>query len=316
MFRVEIRTTLAALALVVGTAAVASADDLYVAGDSGQIWRFDTDDGTLDNPVSGGDGTVNGLVLQGRDALAASSDGSVYRIDLDTGVIENSFEVQGNPLTLVRWGDTLYLTTDNGDVQWIEASDGTLIDTYYLHDSQRASVMFGGTIFIGSWSTFVYKSPAGLMNFQFFTVCGGTVNSMATDGIDLLIGTREGTIYVFDATTGDYKVTYPVPSNCVGLEYTDGSLFVAGSDGRIHRMNLATGEIERVYDTGLTITAMARDDACAADFNGDGEVSTLDCLAFLNAWMAQDPSADMDDNGVINTQDVLVFLNAFTAGCE
>jgi len=61
---------------------------------------------------------------------------------------------------------------------------------------------------------------------------------------------------------------------------------------------------------------MAGADACAADFNADGEISILDFLAFLNAWNDQDNTADMDRNGVINTQDFLVFLNAFTAGCE
>ncbi len=316
MFCAQTRKTLAAFAVVAGLAAAGLAEDLYVAGDSGQIWHLDTDTGTLANPVSFGGGTVEGLVLQGRDVLAASSDGNVYRVNLDTGITESSFGAWGNPLSMTRWGNTLYLTTDGGEVQWLDAEDGTLIDTYYVHDVQQASVLFGGTIYTGSWSTFVYKSPIDGMNFEFFTVCGGSVNSMATDGVDLLIGSREGTIYVFDATLGTYKVTYPVASDCVGLEYADGSLFIAGSDGLIHRMNLSTGEIERVYDTGLTITAMAGPDACAADFNGDGEISTLDFLAFLNAWAAMESSADMDGNGTVNTQDVLVFLNAFTAGCE
>jgi uncharacterized membrane protein len=54
---------------------------------------------------------------------------------------------------------------------------------------------------------------------------------------------------------------------------------------------------------------------CPADFNGDGEVNTLDVLAFLNAWSAGDPSADFNADGVINTLDVLAFLNAWGAGC-
>lgn len=316
MFRIETKSALAAVAIVAGMSAAGSAEDLYIASNTGEIWHLDTDSGSLDNPVMVGGGTVEGMILQGRDVFAASSDGNIYRVDLDTGATEDSFAAWGNPLSLTRWGNTLYVTTDGGEVNWLEADDGTLIDTYYLHDAQQASVLFGGSIFTGSWSTFVYKSPIGGMNFEFFTVCGGSVNSMATDGVDLLIGSREGTIYVFDATLGTYKVTYPVQSDCVGLEYADGSLFIAGSDGMVRRMNLSSGAIERVYTTGLTITAMTGPDACAADFNGDGEVSTLDFLAFFNAWAAQEASADMDGNGVVNTQDVLVFLNAFTSGCE
>lgn len=314
MFR-STQVRLAALALTAGIAGAAHAEDLYVAADFGQIWRFDTATGTVDRPVSCG-GTVEGMALQGRDVLAASADGSVYRIDLDTGSIDGVFGVTGSPRSLARWGNTLYVTTDNGDVQWIDAEHGDVIDTYYIHDVQEASVMFGGTVFTGSWSTFVYEAPVGGHNFQFFTACGGRVNSMTTDGADLIIGSLEGTIYVFDAESGNYKVTWPVQSDCVGMAYAEGRLFVAGSDGEIHRMNLANGQIEAVYDTGLTITAMAGADRCAADFDGDGEITTLDFLDFLNAWAAGDSAADMDGNGAVNTQDVLVFLNAFTAGCE
>ena len=55
--------------------------------------------------------------------------------------------------------------------------------------------------------------------------------------------------------------------------------------------------------------------ACDADFNGDGEVNTLDVLAFLNAWSAGDPSADFNGDGTVNTLDVLAFLNAWSTGC-
>lgn len=55
---------------------------------------------------------------------------------------------------------------------------------------------------------------------------------------------------------------------------------------------------------------------CAADFNDDGSVNTLDVLAFLNAWNAGDPAADINADGSINTQDVLAFLNLWSTGCD
>jgi hypothetical protein len=54
---------------------------------------------------------------------------------------------------------------------------------------------------------------------------------------------------------------------------------------------------------------------CPADFNADGQVNTLDVLAFLNAWSAGDPAADFNGDGSVNTLDVLAFLNAWSAGC-
>lgn len=55
--------------------------------------------------------------------------------------------------------------------------------------------------------------------------------------------------------------------------------------------------------------------SCVADFNSDGDVNTLDVLAFLNAWAGQDPRADFNGDGAIDTRDVLAFLNAWAAGC-
>lgn len=55
--------------------------------------------------------------------------------------------------------------------------------------------------------------------------------------------------------------------------------------------------------------------SCLGDFNNDGDVNTLDVLAFLNAWSAGDASADFNGDGDVNTLDVLGFLNAWTTGC-
>jgi len=54
---------------------------------------------------------------------------------------------------------------------------------------------------------------------------------------------------------------------------------------------------------------------CTPDFNGDGDVNTLDVLAFLNAWTASDADADFNGDGEVNTLDVLAFLNAWNIGC-
>ncbi len=64
---------------------------------------------------------------------------------------------------------------------------------------------------------------------------------------------------------------------------------------------------------GIAVLTVTR--GCAADFNGDGAVNTLDVLAFLNAWTAGDAGADFNGDGAVNTLDVLAFLNAWAAGC-
>ena len=55
--------------------------------------------------------------------------------------------------------------------------------------------------------------------------------------------------------------------------------------------------------------------ACAADFDGDGELTLFDFLAFQNAFDAGDAAADFDGDGSLTLFDFLAFQNAFDAGC-
>ncbi len=73
---------------------------------------------------------------------------------------------------------------------------------------------------------------------------------------------------------------------------------------------------EEILPALVHLAAWAREGARPpADFNDDASVNTLDVLAFLNAWVAQDDSADMNGDGTIDTLDVLAFLNAWVGGC-
>jgi hypothetical protein len=54
---------------------------------------------------------------------------------------------------------------------------------------------------------------------------------------------------------------------------------------------------------------------CPADFDRDGRVTILDVVAFLNAFVARDPSADVNHDAALNILDVVYFLNAFGRGC-
>ena len=50
---------------------------------------------------------------------------------------------------------------------------------------------------------------------------------------------------------------------------------------------------------------------CPGDFNSDGFLDTRDWMAFMNAWVAHDPSADFNGDGVFNTLDWLAWGNSF-----
>jgi len=54
---------------------------------------------------------------------------------------------------------------------------------------------------------------------------------------------------------------------------------------------------------------------CTVDYNNDGTLDFFDVSAFLNAFLASEPSADLDGNGVFDFFDVSSFLSQYAAGC-
>ncbi|MEO1008779.1 MAG: GC-type dockerin domain-anchored protein [Planctomycetota bacterium] len=55
---------------------------------------------------------------------------------------------------------------------------------------------------------------------------------------------------------------------------------------------------------------------CRADFDGDGELTIFDFLAFQNAFDSGDLAADFDGDGDLTIFDFLEFQNEFDAGCD
>jgi hypothetical protein len=53
---------------------------------------------------------------------------------------------------------------------------------------------------------------------------------------------------------------------------------------------------------------------CAGDFDGSGVLEVADIFAFLNAFLAGNPSADFNGGGLAQ-QDIFDFINAWFAGC-
>ncbi|HZW10182.1 MAG TPA: GC-type dockerin domain-anchored protein [Phycisphaerales bacterium] len=129
-----------------------------------------------------------------------------------------------------------------------------------------------------------------------------------------------------------YRVEFFADSACDPSGHGEGEVFLGSTTVETDQACRAAFDV--VLDApalpGDVITATATDllvgatsefsacveaAGCAVDFNGDGAVNTLDVLAFLNAWNADDHSADFNGDGTLDTRDVLAFLNAWNAGC-
>lgn len=54
---------------------------------------------------------------------------------------------------------------------------------------------------------------------------------------------------------------------------------------------------------------------CLADLDGNGSRDSRDFIAFLHAFLADDPVADLNADMTVNAQDFIAFLNKYVAGC-
>ena len=66
----------------------------------------------------------------------------------------------------------------------------------------------------------------------------------------------------------------------------------------------------------LHVTPEADCETCAADLDGDGELSIFDLLQFLVLFDGEDPRADLNGDTMFNIFDVVEYLALFEQGCQ
>ncbi|MEO1008257.1 MAG: GC-type dockerin domain-anchored protein [Planctomycetota bacterium] len=138
----------------------------------------------------------------------------------------------------------------------------------------------------GSGLVEVAALPPAVTDVDGLAVGGGVV-LLLTDNADA----NGGEHYLYDLATGAFSTQpspYPAPAGSpIAPNPTGGAGYVPGLLG----------------------------DACPADFDGDGELTLFDFLAFQNAFDLGEASADFDGDGELTLFDFLAFQNAFAAGC-
>lgn len=114
--------------------------------------------------------------------------------------------------------------------------------------------------------------------------------------------------------TTDLSIMWHQPgAHAVGGGEPDNGFYWLPATGEIKEVPLELGGGGR---SGLNfILRGIVDTGCAADCDGDGELSFFDFLCFQNLFAAGDPEADCDGDGGLSFFDFLCFQDAFAAGC-
>jgi hypothetical protein len=138
-------------------------------------------------------------------------------------------------------------------------------------------------------------------------------NFAAINDLDLEVVAPDGTLYKGNVFSGGVSVTGGTKDDRNNLEQVHLNAPAVGTwTVRVRAAAVNVGA--QGYALVATGEIAAADD-CVADFNGDGDVTTQDVLAFLNAWNAGQASGDINGDGSNDTQDVIAFLNLWNAGC-
>lgn len=67
--------------------------------------------------------------------------------------------------------------------------------------------------------------------------------------------------------------------------------------------------------TDLTGGVLSARIGCRVDADGDGQVTPLGFMAFMNLFGTGDPRADFEEDGDLTLFDFLAFVNEFNTGC-
>ena len=201
-----------------------------------------------------------------------------------------------------------------GCIQFEDRDAGDQVSTQY--PGVRFNVSSGG--------------PASVSDFTSFFGTKSVVN--ATDGGDE--GDRDPTLEMrfspaIDSIEFDFN---SAGSPSTGFEFpirfyrgaalvrTEGLVENGNAWDRNIQFNNLNGvtriEVDSANPTWLfSIDNICFESSCRADFDGDGQLTIFDFLAFQNAFDSGDLRADFDGDGVLTLFDFLAFQNEFDAGC-
>ena len=126
-----------------------------------------------------------------------------------------------------------------------------------------------------------------------------------TDTVYVTLAPNSPTLLALGLSEGDVLV---IEQGVLGL-FAPASVFGLAPGDNMNALDMVPLINDSAEDT---INAMID---CPADYNDDTIINTLDVLAFLNGWNAQDPRADFNGDGEFTTEDVMDFLNAWVSGC-
>ncbi|MBL9032675.1 MAG: PQQ-binding-like beta-propeller repeat protein [Phycisphaerae bacterium] len=294
-----------------------AADNVYVGGNTGFLYKLDPTTGQATN-LGTSCTQIRALAAFGSNLVMADGFGNVLMYDTTLRAVTQWFPIGGDVTALAVDGKIVLVGSADRTIRRLDTTTGQIVGTRTLPGTSDVSAMAvkGSTLYVGGLSTFVYKTGTASGTFTLLTVCGGQVDSMAAANGELILGTIGGTVYRVNDVTGAYYGTFHVAEGQTGVVANAGSLLLSSTSGNVRRVNPITGAVLGTVSIPTDILAMTLVTVpCPADFDGSGTLNVLDFIVFNNAFQAGEMRADLTGEGLLNINDYIAFQQAYSAGC-
>jgi outer membrane protein assembly factor BamB len=319
-------TTIVAAALCAGVQS-ADADSILFAGTQGIVRALDTDTGEVSfRGVCAG--PVSSMAVHADTLYLGDQNGAIYIYDLNANLVTGAFLIPDSDANAMAWlGDELVVANSVGRLDYVDPSSGDVNHSVPINNTDITTMgIDAGGLFVGGHSSLAMRAHIGQDNFQFFAACASSVQSMAFNADTMFLsgiaffGAEAGTVYIFDKFEGgvNYSNTFPVNSDANATLAMGGLLYIGGTDGIIHEMDLDTGAILRTFNTGGDVQAMVPEVgivSCPADYDANGSLDFNDVSNFINLFNNQLIPGDTNGDGAFDFFDISRFLNIFRSGC-
>jgi outer membrane protein assembly factor BamB len=119
-----------------------------------------------------------------------------------------------------------------------------------------ASPALAAELIVGGPQGITYLGDPVAGGFQFFGTCGGPIQSMAQLGNDLYLGDEFGNVYRENIATGQLEDMFQVTNDAAAMAVHDGQLLIGGSNSTVLRVDPLTRSILATYNTPEPVSAM------------------------------------------------------------